>query len=94
MFYYMILLTKFVHCRNNRLCDIKIIAKNGEEISAHKVVQAANSEYFSIMFNSEFKESKELEFVIQDLDPYVSSLLIDFIYTSELVVNVQNVQVN
>lgn len=46
------------------------------------------------MFNSEFKESKELELVIQDLDPYVLSSLIDFIYTSELVVNVQNVQVN
>jgi len=46
------------------------------------------------MFNSQFKESKELEIHIQELDPYALSLLIDFIYTSELAVNVQNVQVN
>ncbi|CAI6361911.1 unnamed protein product [Macrosiphum euphorbiae] len=78
--------------KNEKLCDIKIIAKNGEEIWAHKDVLAANSEYFNIMFNSQFKESKELEIQIQDLDPYALSLLIDFIYTSELAVNVQNVQ--
>jgi len=46
------------------------------------------------MFSNQFKESKELEIQIQDLDPYALSLLIDFIYTSELAVNVQNAQVN
>jgi len=90
----LILLIKFVHFRNNQLCDIKIVAKNGEEIWAHKVVLAANSEYFNIMFNSQFKESKELEIKIQELEPFVLNLLIDFIYSSELVVNEQNVQVN
>lgn len=83
-----------LRCSNKQLCDIKIIAKNGAEIWAHKVVLAANSEYFNIMFNSKFKESKELEIQIQELDPNVLSLLIDFIYSSELVVNEQNVQVN
>ncbi|XP_022177565.1 kelch-like protein 17 isoform X2 [Myzus persicae] len=84
---------KFDEMRSNKqLCDIKIIAKNGAEIWAHKVVLAANSEYFNIMFNSKFKESKELEIQIQELDPNVLSLLIDFIYSSELVVNEQNVQ--
>ncbi|XP_027841319.2 kelch-like protein 3 isoform X1 [Aphis gossypii] len=78
--------------RNKELCDIKIVAKNGEEIWAHKVVLAANSEYFNIMFNSQFKESKELEIKIQELDPYVLSSLIDFIYSSELVVNEQNIK--
>lgn len=46
------------------------------------------------MFNSQFKESKELEIKIQELDPYVLSSLIDFIYSSELVVNEQNIKVN
>lgn len=46
------------------------------------------------MFNSKFKESKELEIKIQELNPYVLSLLINFIYSSELVVNEQNVKVN
>ncbi|CAI6377085.1 unnamed protein product [Macrosiphum euphorbiae] len=78
--------------KNEQLCDIKIIAKNGEEIRAHKAVLAANSKYFNIMFNSQFKESKEFEIQIQDLDPHALNLLIDFIYTSELAINVQNVQ--
>ena len=91
---FLILLITFFNCRNEQLCDIKIIAKNGEEIRAHKVVLAANSKYFNIMFNSQFKESKEFEIEIQDLDPHALSLLIDFIYTSELAVNEQNVQVN
>lgn len=61
---------------------------------AHKVLLAANSEYFNIMFNSGFKEATESEIRIQELDPHVLKLLIDFIYTSELIVNEQYVQVS
>lgn len=68
--------------------------QNGSEIWAHKIVLAANSDYFNVMFNSGFKESKESEIVIQDLDPHIMSLLIEFMYTSKLVVTEQNFQVS
>lgn len=67
------------------MCDIKLKLQKGSEIWAHKIVLAANSDYFHVMFNSGFKESKATEIVFQDLDLHILSLLIEFIYTSKSV---------
>jgi len=75
------------------LCDVKLIASNGYEIWAHKIILSANSEYFNIMFNSRFKEARETELYIQDLEPYALAMVIDFIYTSEIILSEQHVQV-
>ncbi|VVC25376.1 Hypothetical protein CINCED_3A012742 [Cinara cedri] len=84
--------SKFNEMRSNQqLCDVKLKTKNGDIIWAHKVVLAANSEYFNIMFNGQFKESRVAEIVIQQLDVFILNLLIDFIYTSKLFISEQNI---
>lgn len=88
-----ITLILFFIFREKKLCDVKLVAKNGEEIWAHKVILAANSDYFHCMFNSDFIESKQSEIFINEIDPVILKLLVDFIYTSQLVITEQHVQV-
>lgn len=76
--------------REKELCDVKLIFENGEEICAHKDVLAANSEYFNIMFNGGFKESGQSGIIINMLDPIIVKPLINFMYTFELVITVEN----
>lgn len=40
--------------------------------------------YFYSMFNSDFMESKQSKFFINELDPVILKLLVDFICTSQL----------
>lgn len=61
---------------------------------AHKIVLAATSEYFNIMFNGEFKESQVSEIVFEQLDAFPLTILIDFIYTSKLVIVEHYIHVN
>lgn len=66
----------------------------GHDIWAHKIVLAARSEYFNIMFTSGFKENAENEVFMQEINPHVLSLLIDYIYTYEIIINVENAVVS
>jgi len=45
------------------------------------------------MFNMEFEESRQKRIIIQEVDPKALRLLLDYVYTSEIKVNEQNVQV-
>lgn len=44
------------------------------------------------MFNC-FEESNQTRIVLQDIDPRALSLLLDYVYTAEIQVNEDNVQV-
>lgn len=81
-------------CRNNQLCDVKLITGKGHEIWAHKIVLATHSEYFNIMFTSGFKENSENEVFMQEMNPCILSLLIDYMYTYEITINVENAVVS
>ena len=65
---------------------------NLEEFPAHRAALASCSPYFHAMFNC-FEESRQSKVHLQDIDPKALSLLLDYVYTSEIQVNEENVQV-
>lgn len=73
------------------LCDVELEAE-GVIIPAHRSVLAACSPYFSAMFRSELCESREERISLQDVDGSALTLLIDYMYTSEIKVTEDNVQ--
>nr|CAH7714328.1 unnamed protein product [Callosobruchus chinensis] len=73
------------------LCDVTLVA-NDVEIPAHKMVLAACSPYFYAMFSS-FEESRQDRIVLQEVDHQALSLLVEYVYTSEIHVTEENVQV-
>ncbi|KAF2897552.1 hypothetical protein ILUMI_08620 [Ignelater luminosus] len=73
------------------LCDVTLIA-DSVEIPAHKMVLAACSPYFYAMFTS-FEESKQDRITLQGVDHQALSLLVEYVYTSEVQVTEDNVQV-
>ena len=52
----------------------------------------ACSPYFKAMFTGELAESRQTEIVIHDVDEYAMELLIEFCYTSRIIVDEKNVQ--
>lgn len=74
-----------------KLCDVTLLAGD-VEISAHRAVLASCSPYFYAMFTVEMAESKAKKVTLQQIDPTALSMLIDFVYTSEIHVTEDNVQ--
>lgn len=71
--------------------DVKLIA-DGREFYAHKMVLASCSQYFLAMF-TKFEEKKSDTVVLQGIDPTALDLLIQYMYTAEIFVTEENVQV-
>ena len=57
-----------------------------------RVILSACSPYFYAMFTGELVESRQTEVTIRDIDELAMELLIDFCYTSHIVVEESNVQ--
>jgi hypothetical protein len=60
----------------------------------HKNVLAASSPYFYAMLTGDMSEAKADTITLQELDPKALAMLIDYMYTSEIRVNEENVQVS
>ena len=82
----------FIGYRQSVLCDV-ILEAEGVEIPAHRIVLASCSQYFSAMFTSELSESRAEKIILQEVDGRALALLVDFVYTSEVQVTEENVQV-
>jgi len=67
---------------------------DSSEIVCHKVVLCACSQYFYAMFTGELSEAKSDRIILQEVDPAALRLLIEFVYTSEIHVTEENVQVH
>ncbi len=78
--------------REKFLCDVILITTNQEEFPAHRAVLASCSPYFHAMFSC-FEESNQNRIVLQDVDPRALGLLLEYVYSSEIQVNEDNVQV-
>lgn len=73
----------------NVFCNFKV---GGRKIFAHRVILSACSPYFRAMFTGELEESRQTEVTIRDIDENAMELLIDFCYTSHIIVEESNVQ--
>ena len=69
-------------------CDVELIA-NGKSFHVHKVLLAAASDYFKIMFSSE-KDQKTIE--LQPISPNALQLLLDAIYLSRITLHLDNIE--
>ncbi|XP_060863406.1 kelch-like protein 17 isoform X2 [Metopolophium dirhodum] len=65
--------------------DVTLKSTDGKEIHAHKCVLASQSEYFERMFIGGFKETTQDVIQINDISSDVLKIVIDFMYTGELV---------
>ena len=85
-------LTGLNHLRNSlQFCDVVILA-GGQEFNCHRIVLASFSPYFNAMFTGNLAESTQNRVTINDIEASVMELIINYGYTSEVVINRQNVQ--
>ncbi|KAG8234268.1 hypothetical protein J437_LFUL006513, partial [Ladona fulva] len=74
-----------------QMCDI-ILAAGGTEIAAHKTLLAACSPYFyDRLICKEEPESDKI--IVEDVDPQALALLVDYMYSSEVQVTEDSVQI-
>ncbi|EGI68861.1 Ring canal kelch-like protein [Acromyrmex echinatior] len=78
--------------KKNLLCDVILVADGGMEVPAHKMVLAACSPYFYAMFTS-FEERDQQRITLQGVDYSALELLVDYVYSAEVHVTEDNVQV-
>lgn len=77
--------------KQKELCDV-ILSVGTNKIAAHRAILSACSPYFKAMFTGELAESRQTEIIIHDVDESAMELLIDYCYTSRIVVDEKNVQ--
>ena len=75
-----------------QLCDVTLVAE-GLEVGAHRAILSSCSNYFYAMFTGELAESKAERVILQEIDGKTLAQLIDFVYTAEIQVTEENVQV-
>ncbi|KAL5240439.1 hypothetical protein ACI65C_007849 [Semiaphis heraclei] len=73
------------------LCDISLKTDDSSIVFGHKNVLMAASPYFHAMFRN-FDESNKNLVNIRDLDSTVLELLVNYIYTGEIMITEENVQ--
>uniref|UniRef100_A0A8C1S586 Kelch-like family member 7 n=1 Tax=Cyprinus carpio TaxID=7962 RepID=A0A8C1S586_CYPCA len=78
-------------CLQGILCDV-ILVVQGKHILAHRVVLAAASHFFNLMFTSSMMEATNHEVELGGAEPEIIELLVEFVYTARISVNSNNVQ--
>ncbi|XP_063684776.1 kelch-like protein diablo [Bolinopsis microptera] len=73
------------------LCDITFLCE-GRQINAHRAVLCANTSYFKCMFNIGMIESSAKQVPIKGVCGEAFERLIDYCYTSEIVIESHNVK--
>lgn len=76
---------------DSTLCDITLCVA-GEEFQAHRLVLAACSPYFNAMFTNQHLESSSSKVHLNGVDASALKLILDFAYSSSLIISEQNVQ--
>eukprot|EP00102_Acyrthosiphon_pisum_P027940 XP_016665150.1 PREDICTED: ring canal kelch homolog [Acyrthosiphon pisum] len=73
-------------------CDFKLETDDGKVICGHKVVLASASTYFHAMFKN-CEEKNQYLVIMKQLDSTALQLLVNFIYSGEITVTENNLQV-
>lgn len=84
------LLNKFRLEGEAGFCDV-ILEVEGRQLTTHRCVLAANSQFFYTMFSSGMKESSQKLLSLQSVCFTSMSLILDYFYTREIVINDDNV---
>ena len=88
-----ILLSKCSQFRDEgQFIDVRLKVRE-EFFPAHRIVLAANSDYFHAMFTDGMKESNQevIELKDESISPHALKIVMDSIYTGDLLVNEENV---
>ncbi|XP_061492355.1 kelch-like protein 6 isoform X1 [Rhineura floridana] len=75
----------------NSLTDVTLCV-GSMKFSCHRVVLAAASNYFRAMFCNDLKEKYEEKIVIKGVDAETMQILLDYTYTSKVLITKENVQ--
>ncbi|KAH0623864.1 hypothetical protein JD844_007035 [Phrynosoma platyrhinos] len=75
----------------NSLTDVTLCV-GSMNFSCHRVVLAAASNYFRAMFCNDLKEKYEEKIVIKGVDAETMQILLDYTYTSKVLITKENVQ--
>ncbi|GBP61442.1 Actin-binding protein IPP [Eumeta japonica] len=84
-----LLLTKFREA--GILCDVELVSGD-TVVKAHRVVLSAVTPYFETMFTSGLEECENKSVFLPSIPPEVLPLIVDFIYTGQIVINNSTVQ--
>lgn len=76
---------------HKKLCDV-VLRVGGQEIHTHRAILAACSSYFLAMFTNEMRESEQDTIEIKDMNADILSSLVNFAYSGDIEINVENVQ--
>ena len=71
-------------------CDV-ILEVEGRQLATHRCVLAANSQFFYTMFSSGMKESNQTVLSLKSVSFQSMSVILDYFYTREIVINDENV---
>ena len=77
--------------QERHLCDV-ILKVGSREISAHRLVLSACSQYFCAMFTNHMLESKQEYVTLSDIDENSVEEIVDFTYTGQISIHEDNVQ--
>ena len=71
-------------------CDV-ILEVEGRQLATHRCILAASSQFFYNMFSSGMKESNQTHLKLHSVSFDSVSLILDYFYTREIVINDDNV---
>ncbi|KAG8455865.1 hypothetical protein GDO86_001888 [Hymenochirus boettgeri] len=86
------LLCGLVGLRDSGILFDVVLKLEGKCIEAHRILLAASCDYFRGMFAGGLKEMEQKEVQIHGISYNAMCRILNFIYTSELELNIQNVQ--
>ena len=70
--------------RQDYLCDITLVAKEGKEFKAHRNVLVAVSPFFDRVFENEWKEKEEGIIRFEEISESILEDVLEFIYTGHV----------
>lgn len=76
---------------HHKLCDV-MLRVGGREVHTHRAILSSCSAYFLAMFTNDMRESEQDVIEMKDMNPDILSALIEFAYTGEIAITVENVQ--
>ena len=76
--------------RQDLLCDVTLVTKDGKEFKAHRDVLSAASPFFRKLFQSDMRENQEGIVRLEEISGAVMEDVLEFIYTGSVEVTQEN----